>query len=120
MRGHQTLRDGAALYRAAADRSRTHSDRDRLLGCAEDLVQIAEWVEAGGNPVTLRELYRSSNGDRWHLARRGGQVFVRHEANEASGGCVSDLDVATFLAGEDSPQRQELLRLLESLIEPRP
>ena len=38
-----------------------------------------------------RRLYRSANGDRWHLARdtASGRVFIRHEANERSGGQVT-------------------------------
>ncbi len=36
-----------------------------------------------------RKLYESTNGDRWYLIRDpAGAVFVRHEANVASGGHV--------------------------------
>jgi hypothetical protein len=40
---------------------------------------------------TRRRLYRSANGDRWDLARdtATGRVFIRHEANEPSGGQVA-------------------------------
>jgi hypothetical protein len=67
-----------------------------------------------------RTLYRSSNGDRWLLARETetGRVFVRHEANLPSGGRVTDLDVGAFLAaGPPGPQHQELLRLVGTLVE---
>jgi len=42
--------------------------------------------------VRMREIYRSSNGDRWLLARdpETGRVFVRHEPNLPSGGLVAD------------------------------
>ena len=44
--------------------------------------------------VRTREIYRSSNGDRWLLARdpETGRVFVRHEPNLPSGGQVADID----------------------------
>jgi hypothetical protein len=40
--------------------------------------------------LLTRELYHSSNGDRWHLARDPdtGRVFIRHQANVPSGGHV--------------------------------
>ena len=45
-------------------------------------------------PLEKRELYRSSNGDRWFLAREPetGRLFVGHEANIPSGGQVTDID----------------------------
>ena len=46
----------------------------------------------------MKEFYRSPNGDRWLLARdmQTGSLFVRHEANPASGGYTSDLDIGSF------------------------
>ena len=45
-----------------------------------------------------------------------GRVFVRHEANLASGGTVTDFEVAEFLSrGGLGPEKQELLRLIGSL-----
>lgn len=70
--------------------------------------------------VRTRELYRSSNGDRWSLGRDfdNGRVFVRHEANLASGGNVTDLQIGAFLSGPGhGPEKQELLRLIGSLVE---
>jgi len=67
-----------------------------------------------------RELYRSSNGDRWLLARdtESGEVFVRHEANPASGGQSTHIDIGTFLfQGGHGPEHQELLRLIGTLVE---
>ena len=49
-------------------------------------------------PIATRDLYRSANGDRWLLVRDDtGRVFVRHEANPASGGTFTDSDSAEFL-----------------------
>ena len=68
-------------------------------------------------PIATRDLYRSANGDRWLLVRDDtGRVFVRHEANPASGGTVTDSDIAEFLTEVGlGPEQQELLRLIGSL-----
>jgi hypothetical protein len=68
-------------------------------------------------PIATKELYRSANGDLWVLVRdETGRVFVRHEANLASGGTVSDLEIADFLGeGRLGPEQQELLRLIGTL-----
>jgi hypothetical protein len=68
-------------------------------------------------PIATRDLYRSPNGDRWLLVRDDtGRVFVRHEANLASGGTVTDLEIAEFLSqGGLGPEKQELIRLMGSL-----
>lgn len=69
--------------------------------------------------LETREVYRSSNGDRWHLARDpvSGRVFIRHEPSVASGGRVSHIDMGAFLAaGSHGPEHQELLRLIGTLI----
>ena len=59
--------------------------------------------------IQRRELYRSSNGDRWLLARdiESGEVFVRHEANLASGGQRTHIEIGAFLskAGMDPSTR---------------
>jgi hypothetical protein len=70
-------------------------------------------------PILSRQLYRSSNGDRWLLIRdpATGRVFVRHEANLASGGQVTDTEIGHFLTeGGTGPEKQELLRLIGSLV----
>lgn len=70
-------------------------------------------------PLRSRELYSSPNGDRWTLTRDtgSGRLFVRHEANLASGGNVSDTDLGSFLTqGGVGPEKQELLRLIGSLV----
>ena len=70
--------------------------------------------------VARREIYSSSNGDLWFLARDSdsGQVFVVHEPNLASGGQPSQIDIGSFLSrGERGPEYQELLRLIGSLVQ---
>lgn len=69
--------------------------------------------------LETRELYRSSSGDRWQLARDpvSGRVFVLHEPNLASGGRTSHIDIEAFLATGHGPEQQELLRLIGTLVE---
>ena len=71
--------------------------------------------------LLTRELYHSSNGDRWHIARDPdtGRVFVRHQANLPSGGHVPDIEVGVFLSQGKGPEQQELLRLIGTLIDER-
>jgi hypothetical protein len=82
-----------------------------------------KWPERS-NPMSIqtRELYHSANGDRWCLAHDPAVacVFVRHEPNLASGGKISDIDIGTFLSrGGQGPEKQELLRLIGTLVEER-
>ena len=65
-----------------------------------------------------RELYRSPNGDRWHLVREtdSGSVFIKHQPNAASGGRTSRVEIAEFLAGGHGPEHQALLRLIGTLV----
>jgi hypothetical protein len=71
--------------------------------------------------IQFREIYRSApTGDRWLLARNPetGQVFVRHEPNLPSGGQPADIEVGAFLvAVGNGPEKQELLRLIGTLVE---
>jgi hypothetical protein len=64
--------------------------------------------------VRTREIYRSANGDRCLLAcdPDTGRVFVRHEPNLPSGGQVADF----LIAACNGPEKQELLRLLGTLV----
>ena len=70
--------------------------------------------------MAIMELYRSANGDRWSLVREASdRVIIRHEANPASGGRVSELDIAVFLnQSGNGPEKQELLRLIGTLADP--
>lgn len=73
--------------------------------------------------IQTRELYRSSNGDRWCLARDSdtGRVFIIHEPNLSSGGQDSTIELGAFLSrGGMGPEKQELLRLIGTLIEGGP
>jgi hypothetical protein len=66
--------------------------------------------------LVAEDIYRSANGDRWRLMRDpdSGRVFVRHEANPASGGTVTETDVAAFLAvGGGGPEFVALRRMLD-------
>jgi hypothetical protein len=65
-----------------------------------------------------RELYCSPNGDRWYLIREpSGELFVRHEANAESGGYVDHLELGAFLSAGQGPERQELVRLIGTLVD---
>ena len=69
--------------------------------------------------LRTQEIYRSANGDRWLLAHDPdtGRVFVRHEPNLPSGGQVADIEIGAFLiAGGSGPEKQELLRLIGTLV----
>lgn len=46
MRGDDKLRQGAELFRRAADQSECGEARQHLLQCAAELGEIAAWVEA--------------------------------------------------------------------------
>lgn len=68
----------------------------------------------------MRELYASPNGDRWHLMvdEASGHTFVRHTANEPSGGHVVDVAVPIFLSlDHGGPEHQALWSLLRTLVE---
>jgi hypothetical protein len=73
--------------------------------------------------IQFREIYRSApNGDRWLLARstETGRVFVRHEPNLPSGGQPADIEIGAFLLAVDNrPEKQELLRLIGTLVSDR-
>ena len=65
-----------------------------------------------------REIYASLNIDRWHLLYDAmtGHSFVRHSANPASGGHVTDISLPAFLAdGRGGPEHQALWRMIASL-----
>jgi hypothetical protein len=68
--------------------------------------------------IRTRELYSSSNGDSWHLCRdTSGKVFVLHQANIPSGGRVSQIELADFLARGYGPEQQALLHIIGKLID---
>jgi hypothetical protein len=64
-------------------------------------------------------IYASSNGDQWFLARdtTTGKAFVRHVPNPKSNGGPTHLEIDTFLSRDrGSPQRENLLRLIGTLV----
>jgi hypothetical protein len=90
-----------------------------LLASRQRLVYACR--QAGGPQMTIhtRELYRSSNGDVWSLAKddEADRLFVRHQANVPSGGKVTDIDIGDFLnRGGQGAEKQALMRLIGSLI----
>jgi hypothetical protein len=65
-----------------------------------------------------REIYTRPNGDVWSLARVNRRVVVRHQANVPSGGNITDAELLDFLkAGRMGPEKQELLRMIETLVD---
>jgi hypothetical protein len=72
------------------------------------------------NETSSREIYASSNGDRWLLVgdRINRDLFVRHIPVAASGGRSSEMDLGTFLSGNPgSPQHQRLLQMLWEVVD---
>jgi hypothetical protein len=68
--------------------------------------------------VRTREIYRSPKGDRWLLARdpETSRAFVRHEPLPF-GGQVANIEIGAFLiAAGNGPEKQELLRLIGTLV----
>jgi hypothetical protein len=66
--------------------------------------------------VITKEIYRSSNGDRWTLVHNTdtGRMSVRHEANLSAGGRVTNTDVDAFLSVAGSgPEYAALRRILD-------
>src|SRR5260370_31905497 len=65
-----------------------------------------------------RELFRSGNGDGWHVGREtdSGRVLIKHQPNAASGGRTSYVEIAEFLTDGHGPEHQALLRLIGTLV----
>jgi hypothetical protein len=71
--------------------------------------------------IRTRELYSSSNGDRWHLYKdETGRLFVVHQANVPSGGKISRVEVGDFLSRGYGPEQQSLLKLIGTLLDSAP
>jgi hypothetical protein len=65
---------------------------------------------------SIRELYRSPNGDAWFLEESAGSLFVVHQPNMPSGGSRSRLPVEEFLrVSRPSPEREALVRALPDM-----
>jgi hypothetical protein len=66
--------------------------------------------------VKSQHIYRSANGDRWSLITDPStdEKIVRHQANQSSGGQITDLEVAEFLdIGGSGPEFAALRDLLK-------
>ena len=70
----------------------------------------------------MRTFYHSSNGDSWSLTLHSlGTVQVLHTPNASSGGQPRAHELGNFLSRErNSPQGQELVKLIATLIEDEP
>jgi hypothetical protein len=70
----------------------------------------------------MEQLYLSPSGDIWFLARDPitGLAFVRHQANAASGGQVTDIEIGDFLSGPLHPEQEALRRVIgASIVDPQ-
>ena len=67
-----------------------------------------------------QHIYRSGNGDCWLIMTdaTSGRKFVRHEANQSSGGRITDRNVEDFLEiGGAGPKFAALRKLLRQTSE---
>jgi hypothetical protein len=72
-----------------------------------------------GAMAQVELFYSSENGDRWFLIHEFGadRAFVRHKANLASGGCVTDMEIDAFLGpGRAGPEHVALRRVLDAAV----
>jgi hypothetical protein len=115
------LRNGwLALPKPGASRrgcaTRTHESTMLAIAAGyEKLARRAEVTKAEAPAST--DIYRSSNGDRWRLISDSvsGRRLVRHEANPASGGQITETTVEEFLAvNGPGPEYEALRRMLSS------
>ena len=81
-------------------------------------VDICRWKPNGSvMTVSITEIYRSSNGDRWQLLSTTdpATTLVRHIPNPSSGGRTTDTTVADFLSTNGpGPEYTALRRLLDN------
>ena len=108
----------AAEARSLAERMRTRKHDPRCSRLPQGMRSWQDGVEiAKAVAPTSTDIYRSSNGDRWRLISDSvtGRRLVRHEANLASGGQVTEITVEEFLAvNGPGPEDQALRRILGS------
>jgi hypothetical protein len=64
--------------------------------------------------LVTQHIYRSANGDHWSLMTdtSSGGKFVRHQANQSSGGHLTDTNVEDFLQIDGSGPEFTALRQL--------
>src|ERR1700733_13759338 len=108
----------AAEARSLAERMRDAEARSTMLAIAAGYEKLARRVEiARAVAPASTDIYRSSNGDRWRMISDpvSGRRLVRHEANLASGGHVTEITVEEFLAvNGPRPEYEALRRILGS------
>ena len=87
------------------------------------LANFRVWTDQITGKVTtdtapsVEHLYTSPNGDHWQLIQStaGSRAFVRHKANESSGGHQTDLSVEDFMErGESGPEHAALRHLIST------
>jgi transglutaminase-like putative cysteine protease len=92
------------------------------------LVNFQVWTDQvtseGGTDTapSVESIYTSPNGDRWQLIQdaMSNRAFVRHKANEASGGHQTDLSVAEFMQRDGSgPEHAALRHLISTRVDER-
>jgi hypothetical protein len=99
----------AALDEAGYRIVPTNAMKDTALGLRSDKYE-------------MEQICRSPSGDIWSLARdpMTGLAFVRHQANAASGGQVTDIEIGDFLSGPLHPEQEALLRVIgASIVDPQ-
>jgi transglutaminase-like putative cysteine protease len=92
------------------------------------LVNFQVWTDQvtseGGTDTapSVESIYTIPNGDRWQLIQdaMSNRAFVRHKANEASGGHQTDLSVAEFMQRDGSgPEYAALRHLISTRVDER-
>jgi hypothetical protein len=63
--------------------------------------------------VSEEIFYTSPNGDRWVLIRNENALLVEHRPNAGSGGRISRVSVADFLASGNSGPEHQMLRSMQ-------
>jgi len=109
----------AAKARSLAETMHDSAARSEMLAIAAGYEKLARRAEAARAEAltTSTDIYRSANGDRWRLITDtvSGRRVVRHEANPASGGQITETSVEDFLAvNGPGPEYEALRRLLGS------
>jgi hypothetical protein len=77
-------------------------------------VFLSHWRGKKCRMIIEREVYLSSNGDRWLLVLPGANApVVEHRPNVASNGATTQIAVETFLCpNNEGPEHQALRKML--------
>src|SRR5438270_13918548 len=72
----------------------------------------------GRNVSRRGRIYKSEHGDSWLLCRENDRVFVRHRANQSSGGKVTSIEISDFLGpGNAGSEHQAIARWIGRLVD---